>query len=259
MSRETKVGFTVTILTLILVVGYLWLTDYKVMKKTHHYHINFKQVGWIKKGDPVTVLGVPQGKVDDIKLYPDSVVVKISIKEIRLTHGTIAYIENQGLIGQMRIALKLGNGTPLAENSTIKGIKKKDLSDIISFLGNASDTIMALMHNAKLASKRIDSFLSFSENEMSFLSKHITKKTDSLQNQMLSAKKSLDTTQIYLRKLLADYDTVGMMLKLSKGSFIKFIQEDSLYRKIDSLTININSLVEDIKKHPVRYLHFSLF
>ncbi len=259
MDKETKVGFTVIILIFILVFGYLWLTNFKIRQRRHYYFIKFKEVGWVKKGDPVTILGVPNGKVEDVKLYPDSVVVKISINDLRLTHGTMAYIESQGIIGQMRIAIKLGKGTPLKDGSMIQGIKRKDLADLIAFLGDASDSIMDIIHNLNMATRKMDTSLSSMKIDINRFLIRTDSHFDSLVTLLSSEKVNLDTTHILFNRLLSDYDTVAILLKLSKGSLIKFIQEDTLYRHIDSSAQALLNLIDDMKKHPEKYLKISVF
>ncbi len=259
MDRETKVGLTVIALLSILIFGYLWLTNFKIRQRRHYYFIKFKEVGWVKKGDPVTILGVPNGKVEDVKLYPDSVIVKISVNGMKLTEGSIAYIESQGIIGQMRISLKLGKGKPLKEKSVIPGIKRKDLADIIAFLGDASDSIMDIIHNLNVATKKMDTALSAMRIDVSNFLKRTDAHFDTLVALLSAEKVNLDSTHTMFNKLLADYDTVAILLKLSKGSLIKFIQEDSLYRHMDSTAKAINSLIEDIKKNPDKYLKISIF
>ncbi len=259
MDKETKVGLTVITLIFILIFGYLWLTNFKIRQRRHYYFIKFKEVGWIKKGDPVTILGVPNGKVEDVKLYPDSVIVKISINDIRLTEGTIAYIESQGIIGQMRISIKLGKGKVLKDKSTIVGIKRKDLADIIAFLGEASDSIMEIIHNLNTATRKMDTALSSMKMDIRKFLNKTNNHLDSLIVLLSGEKTNLDTTHLLFNKLLSDYDTVAILLKLSKGSLIKFIQEDSLYRHMDSTTKELLKLIQDIQEHPEKYIKISVF
>ncbi len=259
MDKETKVGFTIISLILLLIFGYLWLTNFKIRQRRHYYFIKFKEVGWIKKGDPVTILGVPNGKVEDVKLYPDSVMVKVSVNDIRLTEGTKAFIESQGIIGQMRISIKLGKGKVLKDKSTIPGIKRKDLADIIAFLGDASDSMMKIIHNLNVATKKMDTALSSMKQDLQRFLNKTGEDLDSLVALFSYEKINLDTTHLVFNKLLSDYDSVAILLKLSKGSLIKFIQEDSLYRHIDSTTKELIKLIRDIQEHPEKYIKISVF
>lgn len=259
MDRDTKVGLTVIGLLSILLFGYLWLTNFKLRQRRHYYFINFKEVGWIKKGDPVTILGVPNGKVEDVKLYPDSVKVKISINDIKLREGAIAYIESQGLIGQMRISLKPGKGKLLKEKSVIPGIKRKDLADIIVLLGDASDSIMRIIHNVNVVTEKMDTALFAMRDDIHKFLAHTNTQLDSFLHLIESEKENLDSTHRLFNNLLANYDSVAILLKLSKGSLIRFIQEDSLYRHMDSTTKALHDLIKDIKKNPERYLKISIF
>ncbi|MBW7887399.1 MAG: MCE family protein [Bacteroidetes bacterium] len=45
----------------------------------------------------------------------------------------------------------------------------------------------------------------------------------------------------------------------SEGTLGKLIQKDSLYNHLDSLAVNLNALVKDIKQNPGRYVSISIF
>lgn len=45
----------------------------------------------------------------------------------------------------------------------------------------------------------------------------------------------------------------------SEGTLGKLIQKDSLYNHLDSLAVNLNALVKDIKQNPGRYVSVSIF
>ena len=63
---------------------------------------------------------------------------------------------------------------------------------------------------------------------------------------------NFETTLIKLNGLLAN-------LEEGKGSMGKLLKDEQLYNNIESSTKEIELLIKDLKEHPKRYVHFSLF
>jgi phospholipid/cholesterol/gamma-HCH transport system substrate-binding protein len=64
--------------------------------------------------------------------------------------------------------------------------------------------------------------------------------------------KSLDSTLIALQ---------GILVKIDEGSGTmgKLVNDSSLYANLDSTSYHLSELMKDMKEHPKRYVHFSLF
>jgi phospholipid/cholesterol/gamma-HCH transport system substrate-binding protein len=69
-----------------------------------------------------------------------------------------------------------------------------------------------------------------------------------------------------LKRALSDLDsTLGSLHAIltkideSQGTMGKFINDSALYAHLDSTTSHLNELMIDLKKHPKRYVHFSVF
>jgi len=75
---------------------------------------------------------------------------------------------------------------------------------------------------------------------------------------------SIDTKQ--LNATIANLDaTVGKLNQViggidkGEGSLGKLMKDDQLYNNLNSASSNLNSLVEDMKANPKRYINFSVF
>src|SRR3990172_691249 len=134
-KAKIRVGVAVVLGIAILIFSYTWLTEFQIQREKHFYRVRFTEVGWIKEGDVVTVLGVPKGRVQKIELFPDSVLLHISLQDTELREGARARLESQGLIGGMRIGMTLGHGAPLPEGSVIPGVGGGGVAELVTNFG----------------------------------------------------------------------------------------------------------------------------
>jgi len=53
----------------------------------------------------------------------------------------------------------------------------------------------------------------------------------------------------------------GILIDIEQGngSIGKLMKDDSVYKNIEASTKEIELLIKDLKEHPKRYVHFSLF
>lgn len=108
-SNYAIVGAVVVAITLAMFVAVLWLARFSGADN-QHFDIFFRQsINGLAVGSPVAFSGVPVGKVEQIKLLPDTpqfVRVRISIAEdVPVLKGTTAAVEGVGFTGVSQIAL----------------------------------------------------------------------------------------------------------------------------------------------------------
>ncbi|KRB80845.1 mammalian cell entry protein [Sphingomonas sp. Root710] len=108
-SNHVLVGGVVLALLVALLAFIVWLAGFNTSAE-QRYDIFFKtSVDGLAKGSPVTFAGVPVGKIEEIKLLPDSpefVRVRIAIdNETPILQGTTATIAGVGFTGVSQINL----------------------------------------------------------------------------------------------------------------------------------------------------------
>jgi len=256
--QRIKVGIFVIGALVIFVLGYFWISRLSLHKKKYHYQIRFKEVGWINKGDIVTVLGVPKGRVEGIELFPESVIVKIWIEDYPLREGARAWIESMGFIGQMRLGVSLGAGKVLKEGSTIEGVTKRSVGEVIADMGEflaRSDSLLAIaFHMLNLTFKDLGEATEGLLKDFHELTVSLRDVLNKFKYGVVGTKSSLDSTIRVLGRVTRQADSLISLLQQGKGTLGKLLIEDSLYMEIDSTVKSLRYLVEDMKKNPKKYL-----
>jgi phospholipid/cholesterol/gamma-HCH transport system substrate-binding protein len=69
----------------------------------------------------------------------------------------------------------------------------------------------------------------------------------------------LGKTILVLDSTLSALQTILDKMSKGEGTMGKMVNDNSLYAHLDSTSNNINELMKDLKEHPNRYVHFSLF
>jgi phospholipid/cholesterol/gamma-HCH transport system substrate-binding protein len=67
------------------------------------------------------------------------------------------------------------------------------------------------------------------------------------------------TTQTRLDAFLANGDSVMMKINRGQGSLGLFITDPSMYRRSDSLLVQMRALIADIQANPKKYVSVKLF
>jgi phospholipid/cholesterol/gamma-HCH transport system substrate-binding protein len=109
-SNYAIVGAVVVALIVAIFAGIIWLAGLSA-SNNQHFDIFFKQsINGLAVGSPVAFNGVPVGKIEEIKLLPETpqfVRVRISIgKEVPVLKGTTAAVEGVGFTGVSQISLE---------------------------------------------------------------------------------------------------------------------------------------------------------
>ncbi len=270
---KIKVGLMILMGLVVLILGYYWLRNYQLRKEYHTYRVKFRKIGWVNKGDLVTVMGVPKGRIEDIQLYGDSVIIIAKLEDVRLRRGATATLVSLGIIGQMRLSFTLGNGPPLPDNYTIEGRTQKDMGEVISEMGSflaSSDSLIGygiqLMNQTsdilKIASQKIVSSSQKFDSlvvTLNNLSNYLKLTVNELYPQLKRSVQNADTTVKNLNKLIADVDSLTSVILSEKGTAGKIVNDDSLYIELKNTLKSLRELMDDIKEHPKKYVQIKIF
>ncbi len=261
-----KVGLFVTVALALLFGGYFYLKGFKWSKEKYFYRIRLTEASWINKGDPVTILGVPKGRIQDVQLYPDSVIVVIWLEDYKLRQGAFARVESQGIIGTMRISLTLGSGDTLPQWTTIPGYTQRDIGQVIADVGEfvaQSDSLILLVSDILVELKKV---LVGTESELGEVLQSVQATLQELNQTLWETRKTLrvgrarlDTTGQQLATTLSRVDTLLAQISRGRGTLGRVVQDSTLYFRLDSTLQAVEHLLRDIRENPGRYVHISIF
>lgn len=287
-SRELTVGLLglVAIATIYLLINFF--KSVNIFSNTDKYHIEFNDIGELTNSSPLYLNGCKIGNVSSIEHdfnKSDLVHLTVSVeKGLRIPEGSYAMIHNK-LIGGSTIHLVLGKGSgTMAPGSTMKGIidagtmgeVSNMMQQVEAMLPNVSsmlisldkilsnpaimntiDNLETLTGQLNTTSAELNSIVS---NDIpTALDKVIKLEDDLLKvssqlsevdyvNMIASLEASLDNIQQITTALNAGEGTAGMLLK-----------DTTLYTKLNETCKAAESLLQDLKENPKRYVNVTVF
>ena len=290
MKKEVKIGFAGIAALVILFFGINYLKGINMFRPETYYLVEFTDVNGLAKSSPVYANGLKVGIVRDIQYNfqkPGHVIVGIEMDEaMKVPVGSHAELITE-MLGTVKMNLHLNTSNSVNINTTdtihgianpgIMGVAEKDLLPKVEAMMPKMDSILSslnalladpaltkTLHNAEQLTASLTVTSRHLENLMSkdipVMTSNIVTLTDNLKTMSNSLKdidfaatfKEVDATlknvHILTDKLNRDDNSLGLLMN-----------DDALYRNLNATTANAASLLEDLKSHPKRYVHFSLF
>lgn len=289
-SKEIKIGITGIITVCILVVGINFLKGTNVFQSTDTYFVHFENVMGMPISSPIFADGVKVGTVKDItynRKRAKDIIVKIDIeKGLRIPQGSSAEIETD-MLGGVKVNLLLGHN-PRAKfhiNDTIPGnvnlgmmarISKDVMPHAQKLLVKLDTITTALQH--LLTQKSLEETLVSTRNTMRNLEKAtaslnllLKKQIPEISNNLVLASNNAAEITNNLKKVdfsatmkkidatLSGVKKATAQLNSKQGTLGLLLSDSTLYNNLLKTTNHMSNLLIDLKEHPKRYVHFSIF
>jgi phospholipid/cholesterol/gamma-HCH transport system substrate-binding protein len=286
-KREVTVGTLVVLGFVAFVFGSMWLKG-KDFKSGDHTQIVFREVGNLKVASPVAVAGVVVGKVQKIDLVDrDHVMVAISLPDrVQPKTDASAQIVSLSLTGDVGIDFDPGRGpTPLPKGQVVQGTQAPGFGDIAANLSARADTVLrgvqqlvdtqmvrqlrattgAAQATLVAAQRTMELYGNPDRGPTAELTKTMTLfrqlglRLDStlaspgLQRALQrsdSLTQSLNAMSAQFAVTGARLDSVLAKVQHGDGTLGKLASDSMLYHNIVRLTASLDTLMQDIKKHP---------
>lgn len=290
-TKEVQIALVAIVAIVVLFFGMQFLKGLSLFSSDNSYYVRFGDVSGLSATSPVYANGYKVGVVERIDYNyerPDDIIAVVGItKDMRLPEGTTAEISSD-LLGNVKLELHLGaTSARLAPGDTISGAqqlgvmtKAAEMIPQIESMLPKLDSILASV-NALLADPTISHSLHNVEQITAGLTTttaELHQLTASLNRQVPAMMQKADgvlTNTGTLTKNLSDLDIAATMasvnstlnnveqmtakLNSNDGTLGLLMRDQQLYRHLSSTMSHADSLLMDLKGHPKRYVHFSLF
>lgn len=291
-TKEVKIALVTIIGIVILFFGMNFLKGLNLFSTSNEYFIEFQDISGLSSSSPIYADGYKVGTVKGIIYdYNNEQPVRVQIdidKEMRIPEGSTAEIESD-MMGNVKVNLLLANNPRqrIEPGGTIKGVASLGIvgqvggliPDIQKMLPKL-DSIMASLnlilgdpsirqslHNIQA----ITSDLTTSTQQLNTLMgtlnanapKLMAKANGTLENteKLTGNLASLDiaTTMHNVDETLANVKAITNKINSNEGSLGLLMNDRTLYNNLSSTMGSADSLLIDLRQHPKRYVHFSLF
>ena len=288
-TKEVRIGIAAIMALCVLIYGINYLKGIHLFKPSSYFYVKFQNINGLTKSSPVYADGFRVGIVRELYYdydRPGNVVAEIDVEpDLRIPKGSSAELAAE-MLGGVRMNLLLANNPrekyqagdtiPGGLNSGMMGevgelvpqLKQMlpKLDSIMASLNTllADPAIPATLHNIE----NLTANLSATSGQLQTLMAHdIPQLTDKLNTigdnfvtisgnlkeiDYAAAMQKVDSTLANVKmitdKLGRKDNTVGLLLN-----------DPTLYNNLNATTANAASLLEDLRLHPKRYVHFSLF
>lgn len=289
MKKEVKIGLFGAVALIVLVMGINFLKGLSVFHMDKVYYISFRNAKAIAKSSHVYADGVPVGRVTNL-IYnfrkPGNILVEVSVDpRLVMPMRTTAVIETS-LMGASTLSLILGRDSmnvyhpgDTIPGSERLGVMEKasdvvpDLHDVIRKVDTLITTVNNLvgdpnlretLYNIKeitanlaVTTKRLDKLLGEDVPQLAATYNDVGKNINTFVGNLNDM--NLQQTMASVDKTIKDVDAMVMAIQDPSGTLGALMKDRALYDNLNHTVQSADSLVTDLKAHPKRYVHFSVF
>lgn len=281
--NEFTIGLTVTIATLIVVLGILWLGKSNFLVKGLHLKMQVENANGLTVGDEVLYRGLVVGTVQSTDVTDHGICIALKIeKPSRLPKDSRFIIKETSLLGEKAVEIYPGTSSQyFSFGDTVQGEIAGSISSLTANSGALRQKIDQILSNVDSLSGRqtiADIHLLIADlhrsvknlntlingdlrNILSNLNQISTQNKEPLNKLIgtLSSKsEDLAKTIHQSKSASAKLDSTLNALRKGKGSLGQLMTNDSLYHNLNRTILSMDSLLQDIKKNPKRYFQIKV-
>ncbi len=289
ITKEVRIGIAGIIALCILVYGINYLKGINMFKPSSYFYVKFQNVNGLAKSSPVFADGVRVGIVRDIYYdynQAENVIVEVELDtELRIPKGSSAELVSE-LMGGVRMNILLANNPreKYAVGDTIPGKLNNGMMESVAALMPQIeqmlpklDSIMislnTILNNQSIPAtlhsvEKTAANLEVASGQLKVLMgrdiPQLTGKLNTIGDNFITISGNLKeinyaATFKEIEQTLANVKMVTEKLNSKDNTVGLLLNDPQLYNNLNATTANAASLLEDLKEHPKRYVHFSLF
>ncbi len=291
-TKEVKIALVAIVALVLLFFGLNFLKGLTLFSSSATYNMSFKDLKGLSESTAIYADGYKVGTVTSIEYdYENAgnVLVKCDIDpQLRIPKGSQAEIESD-LMGNIKVNLLLANNPKekIEPGGLIMGIDEKGMMaqfqevlptvmaivpkldsivtsvntilanpSIVNILRNAED----MTANLKVTTSELNSLAMQLNRSVPGMMQHANatlQNTETLTGNL--AKVDVDATMKKIDNTLGNLEQMSKALNNREGTLGLLMYDKGVYNNLNSTMRHADSLMIDLKAHPKRYVHFSVF
>ena len=298
LSREIKTAILVLLGAAAFIFGFNYLKGTSIFDNDKNLFAIYEDVEGLVVGAKVTINGMDVGKVTKIDILPDFSGVRVDLSlrgGIDISRESDALLYESGLIGGKAISIVPSETGSLAEEGDQLPSKiKPGLTELINQqIAPLQSKIENMLTSADSLFAGVSNVMNYeTQDNLKTLLKNLTTTIESIndissrmvtvvddnQAALKATLKNVEGTTSNLEKmtdslaairwgetakeiqfLVTNLTAITQPIAEGEGTIGQLIKNDSLYYHINASTEALEALLKDLKAHPKRYVHFSLF
>ena len=256
------------------------------------YYVAFKDISGLSSSNPIYADGYKVGVVKSIQYNyakKGDVLVQIDINpDLRIPKGSSAEIESD-LMGNVKMNLLLANNPRERVNSgdTIIGSKNSGMlgnvakllptvQQMLPKLDSILSSVNTLLADPALAHslhniEGITANLNTTSQQLNTLVAGVNRQVPGLLRRADGVMVNANTftgnlaqvdiagTMAQVNQTIAQLNAFSQQLNSKEGSLGLLMHDPALYNNLNKTMVSVDSLLINVRQHPKRYVHFSLF
>jgi len=292
MSKEIKIALVAIFGIVVLFFGMNFLKGMSIFSNDNFYYIKFKDISGLSASNPIFADGYRVGVVKNIDYdYKNNgyIVVKFDVdNDLRIPKGSSAEIESD-VMGNVKMNLLLANNPRerVEPGDTILGALKGGLmgkvatliptiQQMLPKLDSILTSVNSLLADPAIAQslhniKNTTANLSASSKQLNVLMANLNKNVPGMMTKVNStldntekltanlAAVDIQGTMAEVNQTLANVKSVTNKINNNKGSLGLLMNDPALYNNLNTTVKSADTLLNNLREHPKRYVHFSVF
>ena len=292
ITKEIKIALVAIVSIVLLFFGMNFLKGMTLFSNGDSYYITFKDISGLSSSSPIFANGYRVGVVKDVSFdYENNgdVVVEFMVDDdLQIPRGSTAEIVSD-LMGNVKMNLLLADNPRafVAMGDTIMGVinsgmlgKAKDMIPVIEKMLPKLDSILAninmLLSDPNIGRtlgnvQKTTENLTVTTQQLNALMANVNKDVPGLMgkasglldnaNNLTANLAAVDvaSTVAKVDQTLANVQQLTSKLNNNKGTLGLLMNDETLYNNLTNTVLSADSLLNNLREHPKRYVHFSLF
>jgi len=288
---EIIVGVTILIAITISIGFILWWKGGLFLGEQQTIQMKFAHAGGLTRSDVASISGVEVGRVNNITLEEDSVLVTVRLtKPMQLRRDASASIVSSELLGGKQIEIERGSAPePLAPNQIIKGdyipgissltevlySNRQNFQQILSdieasmssfrnFFGDTTGNVRKLneaIQNLEESTNYLNEFLQRNNTSMQLTLDNIEQSSGAIRELVTSESENLQGLISSSQNLAGRLNTLADSTQIvinkmnsTESSVGRLLRDDTLYVKVNKSVSTLDSILTEFHNDPQKYL-----